>query len=452
MGLGRRALAAAMLAGVAGCSHAPVNMAGCNLPIQTLTLPTPPVASASVAPPTSNLAPPFAPPVSDYGASLVAALAPRAADQGPTLVAPARPAMLMLSGGGEHGAFGAGYLDAWKAGARASGTDLPEFRVVTGISTGALIAAFVFTGATEKAVAGYTINSESDLLDVTSRQLIGQVRAGAVGNLDPLRRRIDDLLDNRPGDDQLLADIATAAAAPRQGLFYVGVVNVRTGEAGAIDMTALASRWASQPPGATRDQTKRCFIEALVASASAPLAAPPVYIDGEEYIDGGARFGMFRAAADQALATATRRSADSGAPAPISFMILNGQTEIAPQCRYDEVTGPDGVKTCPASGKLRDWDVVSLGLRSVDILTNQVYRFSVDYAAQGPGEVHFTRILPDVDGYVATLDGQSKTCADWHAVDQAANPPPVQFNPHEMACLIAYGRSRSAAEQWWNFR
>ena len=49
--------------------------------------------------------------------------------------------MLVISGGGSDGAFGAGLLKGWSA----SGTR-PRFRIVTGISTGALIAPFAFLG------------------------------------------------------------------------------------------------------------------------------------------------------------------------------------------------------------------------------------------------------------------------------------------------------------------
>jgi hypothetical protein len=48
---------------------------------------------------------------------------------------------LAISGGGDNGAFGAGLLAGWSlAGSR------PDFGVVTGISTGALTAPFVFAG------------------------------------------------------------------------------------------------------------------------------------------------------------------------------------------------------------------------------------------------------------------------------------------------------------------
>src|SRR6185369_1840849 len=48
---------------------------------------------------------------------------------------------LAVSGGGDNGAFGAGLINGWTA----TGTR-PEFKIVTGVSTGALIAPFAFLG------------------------------------------------------------------------------------------------------------------------------------------------------------------------------------------------------------------------------------------------------------------------------------------------------------------
>jgi Patatin-like phospholipase len=50
--------------------------------------------------------------------------------------------ILALSGGGEHGAFGAGLLDGWSETGRR-----PIFDIVTGVSTGALMAPFAFLGS-----------------------------------------------------------------------------------------------------------------------------------------------------------------------------------------------------------------------------------------------------------------------------------------------------------------
>ncbi len=50
--------------------------------------------------------------------------------------------ILALSGGGANGAFGAGFLCGWtQAGTR------PKFNIVTGISSGAIIAVLAFVGA-----------------------------------------------------------------------------------------------------------------------------------------------------------------------------------------------------------------------------------------------------------------------------------------------------------------
>src|SRR5580693_5993716 len=50
--------------------------------------------------------------------------------------------ILALSGGGEHGAFGAGLLTGWSETGRR-----PSFSIVTGISTGALMSPFAFLGS-----------------------------------------------------------------------------------------------------------------------------------------------------------------------------------------------------------------------------------------------------------------------------------------------------------------
>lgn len=53
-----------------------------------------------------------------------------------------RYAALAISGGGSEGAFGAGFLSGWSSTRRR-----PVFKLVTGISTGALIAPFAFLGS-----------------------------------------------------------------------------------------------------------------------------------------------------------------------------------------------------------------------------------------------------------------------------------------------------------------
>src|SRR5215831_12836318 len=73
-----------------------------------------------------------------------------------------RPASyLAISGGGDDGAYGAGFLNGWSQ----TGTR-PQFKLVTGVSTGALIAPFAFLGSDydKDLKAMYTSVSQKDIL------------------------------------------------------------------------------------------------------------------------------------------------------------------------------------------------------------------------------------------------------------------------------------------------
>src|SRR5204863_400759 len=99
--------------------------------------------------------------------------------------------LLALSGGSLHGAFGAGFLDGWRR--SSPGERLPEFDVVTGISTGSILSTFAFLGNTERGVTRYAISNESELLTPIGRnrrdgsmspfELVRVVRRGAVADL-----------------------------------------------------------------------------------------------------------------------------------------------------------------------------------------------------------------------------------------------------------------------------
>ena len=69
-------------------------------------------------------------------------------------------AFLAISGGGDDGAFGAGLLSGWSA----RGTR-PNFKLVTGVSTGAMMAPFAFLGRAydDKLRAMFTQISPNDI-------------------------------------------------------------------------------------------------------------------------------------------------------------------------------------------------------------------------------------------------------------------------------------------------
>lgn len=189
--------------------------------------------------------------------------------------------MLAISAGGENGAFTAGLLNGWTAHG-----DRPEFNVVTGVSTGALIAPFAFLGPSYDSLLAkfYTTISARDIFH--RRWLLRGIFTDAMADTQPLERRITRFVD-RP----LLNAIAAEQAKGR--LLLVGTTNLDTAEPVVWNMTAIA---ASQDPHALD-----LFRKVLLASAAVPGLFPPVMIDvtvdgvryQEMHVDGGTSTQVF---------------------------------------------------------------------------------------------------------------------------------------------------------------
>lgn len=188
---------------------------------------------------------------------------------------------LAVSGGGQNGAFGAGLLCGWtEAGTR------PEFKLVTGISTGALIAPFAFLGPEYDDILRevYTTVSTKDI--VTKRGMLAAINSDAMADTSPLWATL-----SRYVTEDLLR--AVAAEYGKGRLLIVGTTNLDEQRGVLWNMGEIA---ASGHPDALK-----LFRSILIASASIPGAFPPVMIDvevaGEEYqemhVDGGAMAQVF---------------------------------------------------------------------------------------------------------------------------------------------------------------
>lgn len=186
-------------------------------------------------------------------------------------------AALLLSGGGDNGAFGAGLLAGWSARG-----DRPVFRTVSGVSTGALIAPFAFLGRDydNTLTQLYTAMDANHVFRQRFLPLAATVQ-DALSDTDPLFQTIAQYVTN-----DMLAKIAAEQAKGR--LLLIQTADVDVGRAVFWDITAIA---ASNHPGALH-----LIHKILLASAAIPLAFPPVFfdveIDGQKYqemhVDGGA--------------------------------------------------------------------------------------------------------------------------------------------------------------------
>lgn len=175
--------------------------------------------------------------------------------------------ILALSGGGLHGAYGAGVLAGWsESGAR------PQFDLVTGISVGAIIAPFAFIGPKYDAFLREIFTGISPE-DPQKRSFKSNTEIG-VGLLEPIRFRA--LLEKHATLD-LLDEIAAESQNGR--LLLIGTTDIEA-ERGVIwNISALA---LSNYPGKLD-----LFKKIIRATASFPRIFNPIKIKVEY---GGKKF------------------------------------------------------------------------------------------------------------------------------------------------------------------
>lgn len=173
---------------------------------------------------------------------------------------------LGLSGGGSDGAFGAGLLCGWTAHG-----DRPQFEVVTGVSTGALIAPFAFLGSDYDHILRdvYTTVTLSDLARI--RGLIRGLTSDAFTDNDPLRELVA-----RYVDEQVLQ--AIAAESEKGRILIIGTTDMDSERPVIWSMGAIAR---SGHPDALQ-----LFRQVLLASAAIPGVFPPEMIEVEVEVDG----------------------------------------------------------------------------------------------------------------------------------------------------------------------
>ena len=121
---------------------------------------------------------------------------------------------LAISGGGANGAFSAGFLQGWTESGRR-----PEFTMVTGVSTGALISPFAFLGSNYDATLKeiYTGISTKDIL--TKRSLFVGLTSDALADTAPLMKLIQKYVT-----PDILKALATEFRKGRQ--LNVGTTNL----------------------------------------------------------------------------------------------------------------------------------------------------------------------------------------------------------------------------------
>jgi hypothetical protein len=200
--------------------------------------------------------------------------------QRPAVLPPKRTA-LVLSGGGSFGAYTAGILCGWtETGNR------PQFDVVTGVSTGALISIFAFLGPQYDSQLRHAYTSVSSRDIYRCKPIIKALLTDSLNDSKPLLRQIESSVT-----PQVVDELAEAHSCGRR--LYIGTTDLDGRRPVVWDLGAIA---ASGKP-----DRRHLICRLLLASAAIPGFFPtveiPVEVDGKRYVerhvDGGLTQPLF---------------------------------------------------------------------------------------------------------------------------------------------------------------
>ena len=302
---------------------------------------------------------------------------------------PSSMSMLAISGGSDNGAFGAGLLVGWGE----SGTR-PSFKIITGVSTGALIAPFAFLGDDQTMTQLITTIDQDDVYK--KRPLITGLTSDALSDSAPLEALIARYVDAR-----LVARIAEESRHGRA--LVVITTNLDAGVPVLWDIGAIAE--SGRPEAVT------LIRKVLLASASVPGLFPPVVFDvafrkthyQEIHVDGGASVQTF-------LYPPGMRSIGELRPVT-AYVIRNGR--LAPDWHQVERS------------------TLSIANRAVSTLTTN----------SGLGDIYRMYALAQRDGVRFRLA---------YIGDDFALPHPAEDFQHPyMVALFQYGRAKARYGYSW---
>ena len=234
---------------------------------------------------------------------------------------PPRIDVLVISGGGDWGAFGASFLKAWGRVPASHPLARPQFDAVTGVSTGALIAPFAFLGTDEAldSIVQLYRNPQDDWVKERG-MLFFLPNNASFAEVPGLEREVRTHVTLG-----MLRRIVAAEGGGR--LLLVNTTNLDDSSARVFDLIAEARRAVDS------GDTSRVH-NIMLASAGIPAAFPHRELDGQMYVDGGVTGNIVyggQVREEESLA-ARWQSLYPGLPIPKMrfWVIFNNQVRMAP--------------------------------------------------------------------------------------------------------------------------
>ena len=347
--------------------------------------------------------------------------------------------VLMLSGGGQWGAYGAGLFRALHD-ASDHGLAMTNVKVITGISTGSLqtlLLMVALDGTAKRATRdyamrqlewGYSPRTEGEVVD--NRGMLQMLLRGAQAGTGPLRKRIRHAIYEN-GSGEIIDAIRESSI---EG--YIGFVEANCGHFHYADVRELVRKAPDN----------EAAVEALTAAAMASSAMPVFHqqlrVTGlrqgdRSLYDGGVRRSVFFERAVEDMAVEARRQAgdpaDDNPPReeqarviPDFFVVRNGPTvrDLAPHLDTSD-------------------DPLGNGKRGYDLLVNE----------SEIGAIANLRLLnPHGTIWVTTADGwEDMTC---RSTGEKCKKGDKMFDPDFMTCLRDLGHAKVRRDDgpWWEMR
>lgn len=352
------------------------------------------------------------------------------------------PVLLALSGGGQWGAFGAAYLHQLEVNGT---TGLPQFSLVTGVSTGALQALFVGAaqspGADRVAVLKelteqYDPKSEDEIVHRSSKYFVPF--KGSVAKLGPLRRRIEKALCSTNAENPVeVSDCPLIQQLGQDGAptVLLGFVEADSGEMQYVNVTAIARDAVRPEKESARIGIKaaqQCITGGALASVAMPFfyqqiqvtSVPPTRPSDKPepvtYYDGGVRQSMFLTESTLALSELGRKNGllkSGGASGTPIYLVRNGPTIALP----DEKAN-------------RKRDAFSTAERGYSLIVNQSEVMAIETIRLRD---------PKAEIRLVTADGYDKDFSGRPGEICKKDDPEAMFEPKFMQCLQAYARYRA---------
>lgn len=315
--------------------------------------------------------------------------------------------VLVISGGGDWGAFGAGFLKGWGRVPKSDPFARPEFAAVTGVSTGALIAPFAFLGddASIEMVVQFYRNPKPDWVQFRGPFYFLPTNL-SLAEVPGLEREVRTALS-----PQSVRRIEEAGADGR--LLAVSTTNLDDGSPRVFDLVAESQR-ARQSGDYDRIRN------IVLASAGIPGAFPFRIIDNQMYVDGGVTgniiYGQRASESDTLVPTWLAMFPEIPVPRIRFWVLFNNQFRPPPQ-----VTKPQWL------------DVVT---RALETSTRASTLTAVQHLASMAQVAQF-KWHADVEVRVASIPGQ------WMP------PNPGSFDKATMNQLVDMGEGMGADPKSW---